>query len=372
MADSKISERLSSLRQQAAAHAEMGAVLTAGTRLRGLKTALLRTSRVFASDQVRYNREVLEIVEIVESELERSRAAELELRELLAGVTRERDYDRSELRTLAARFAHVARTSSTAASDLAAAPARPGEVARGDYADFYREFEDQFRGSPDLVRSRQEEYLADFAALAGSEAMVVDIGCGRGEWLRLLGEKGIRAVGVDTNGTFIRMCLESGLKAELADAAVYLDRLDEASIAGVTAFHVAEHLDPSALMRLVDSAYRAMRPGGVLVLETPNPTNLTVGAANFWSDLTHLKPLFPQTLAFLVHQRGFIDVDLRFLHPTPTENFVVPESDDAAGRAMARVITQLNGWFFGPEDYAVVATKGRPRTQDPIEASTPP
>jgi O-antigen chain-terminating methyltransferase len=337
----------------------MGGHLSEGTRLRPIKAALLRMSRLFARDQVRYNHEVLAMAAAVEAELDRVGAVEAELRESLALVTRERDYDHSELRTMRAKLERLAGGLPNP-SRTSPAPAAAATVAADDFADFYREFEDEFRGSAEQIRERQSEYLADFGAFAGGAAPVVDIGCGRGEWLQLLGDNGIRAVGVDTNETFVRMCAESGLEAVVGDAVSYLDELEEGSVAGVTAFHVAEHLEPSVLMRMLDCAHRALKPGGVLVLETPNPTNLTVGAANFWSDLTHLKPLFPHTLAFLVRQRGFTDVDLRFLHPTPTENFTLPESYGAQGIALDRVIKHLNGWFFGPEDYAVVAAKYAP------------
>jgi len=338
----------------------MGSSLPEGTRLRPVKAALLRMTRLFASDQIRYNHEVLAMAVVLEAELERLGALEVELRESLARVNRERDHDHSELRALRATLERVgsgglATTSRTPPSPSAAAP-----PALADFADFYREFEDEFRGSAEQIRGRQAEYLADFAPFAGAAAPVIDIGCGRGEWLRLLGDNGIRAAGVDTNETFVRMCVESGLDAEVGDAVSYLDQLEEGSVAGVTAFHVAEHLDPTVLIRMLDSAHRALKPGGILVLETPNPTNLTVGAANFWSDLTHLKPLFPKTLAFVVRQRGFSDVSLRFLHPTPTENFTLPESYGAQAAALERVIRYLNGWFFGPEDYAVLATKYAP------------
>jgi O-antigen chain-terminating methyltransferase len=356
----EFSERL----QSALSHADMGGRLPHGTRFSWLKQGFLRLSRVFAADQVRYNHQVLEILRSIDAQVTRLIRAEGQLQGRLDKTERERDIDRSELRMLQSRLERLAsgaatgRPPRTLSAPVAHDTSESDALTNNDFAGFYRAFEDNFRGSPAAIRKRQEAaYLRDFLPLAGSKAAVLDIGCGRGEWLSLLRDNGVRASGVDLNEEFVGLCREAELDVRAGDGIGYLASLPDEMLAGVTAFHVAEHLEMADLFRLLDRAHRVLIPGGLLVLETPNPTNITVGAANFWADLTHLKPLHPHTLAFLVGHRGFTDVDLRFLHPTPAPNFIPPEEGGAGPAELRRVVEHLNIWFFGPEDYAIVARK---------------
>jgi SAM-dependent methyltransferase len=221
----------------------------------------------------------------------------------------------------------------------------------------YEEFEVAFRGSRDSVRERQKAYLDDVLVLKSLKAPVLDLGCGRGEWLELLGDHGIEAYGIDLNERFVDENRERGLDVRQEDALAHLRGLPESSLSAVSAFHLIEHLEVEALLDLVDEALRAVRPGGLLLLETPNPTNLGVGASTFHIDPTHRKPVHPLWLEFLLTTRGFVDVELRYLNPAPEASVSVPSvdgNDPELLRALADAV------LFGPRDYGALARKTTP------------
>jgi SAM-dependent methyltransferase len=213
------------------------------------------------------------------------------------------------------------------------------------------------RGPPDLIRERQSVYLDDFRAAAP----VLDIGCGRGEFLSLLREAGVEARGIDVDSEMVTHCREEGLEVEQADALSHLASLEDDSLGGIFCAHVLEHLSPPALFRLLELAVAKLRPGGVFAAETPNPLSL-VALANFSADLSHDRPLHPATLSFLARQAGFRNVELRFLsEPSEAERLkLVPLPDGRdlapAKEALDANVNRLNDVVFGPQDYAVLAT----------------
>lgn len=215
---------------------------------------------------------------------------------------------------------------------------------------FYAAFEDAFRGERASIKARQAVYLPYLSRFhAGTpSAPVLDIGCGRGEWLELLGENGLVASGVDLNALFVEQCRNHGFEAVHGDALARLAALPAGALGAVTGFHIAEHLAFDTLVGLLDAALRALRPGGVLILETPNPENLLVGALNFYDDPTHRNPLTPQALDFLARQRGFSATEILRLHPYPPA-FHVADPSPLAER--------FNSLFYGPQDYALIAVK---------------
>lgn len=227
------------------------------------------------------------------------------------------------------------------------------ELAERRFDDLYVAFEALYRGSPEDIRERLSIYLPDIAAVGGA-AQVVDVGSGRGEWLALLRDQGVRAVGVDLNAAFVAQCTAGGLDAVRADAIAYLDERPESSLGAVTAFHIVEHLPFDRLIELVDAALRALRPGGCLIMETPNPLNLVVGSASFHLDPTHLSPLHPMLLEFVAVQRGFVDVEVRELHPQADLAYR-PKLGEAEDPELARMVDDLNRALHGPRDYAVLA-----------------
>jgi len=223
-----------------------------------------------------------------------------------------------------------------------------------DQARLYADLEDTFRGSRSDVRALLEPYVDDITAI-GSAATVIDIGCGRGEWLEILRDREIPAYGLDLNPVTVAECVERGLDARRGDALAHLAALPEQSVAAVTGFHIAEHLPLDELLGLIEAALIVLVPGGRLILETPNCTNLSVGASSFYLDPTHVRPLHPQLLEFLCRQRGFEAVEVRYLHPRKP-----PRNDRSLaaqrGSLPPGMLEELDWALFGPMDYAVVAT----------------
>ncbi len=214
------------------------------------------------------------------------------------------------------------------------------------FDEFYAAFEASLRGDRATIKDRQRPYLT---FLEGSRGPVCDLGTGRAEWLELLGEHDVEAYGVDLNEVCVDEARQRGLDVRLADVFEHLASVPDGSLGAVTAFQLVEHLAFDRLDTLVTEAFRVLRPGGVLVLETPNPSNLRVGAMSFWNDPTHQRPLPPALLEFLVRWRGFVDARLVFPDPPVERSLDI----DGAGPALADV----NWALFGPEDYAVVARR---------------
>jgi O-antigen chain-terminating methyltransferase len=173
---------------------------------------------------------------------------------------------------------------------------------------FYRRFEDRYRGSRELILERLRGYTPYLKVLKrrhGKAAQALDLGCGRGEWLEVLGEVGLEGRGVDLDAGMLSACEERGFNAEYGDAIAALRSCEEGSLALVSGFHIAEHLEFDVLRELIAEAYRALAKGGMLILETPNPENLRVTAVDFYMDPTHQNPLPPRLLAFAVEFYGF-------------------------------------------------------------------
>jgi O-antigen chain-terminating methyltransferase len=290
-------------------------------------------------------------------------------------------YIDAKLRVIEQRAADAAMTATLAqrASEraeraLAAAPSAPAPSAPGapsapsgpDKDPSYLAFEDCFRGSEEEIRARQQDYVPLFSGARN----VVDAGCGRGEFLLLLKEAGIQARGVDASAEMVAACRARGLDAEQADAVTYLEGLPEASLDGLFAAQVVEHLQPDRLMALLRAAGRAMRPGARLVLETINPSCWVAFFDSFLRDLTHARPLHPETLKFLVLANGFGDAEVRFRTPIPDADRLrrvaplpeLPPSAPADARRFAELVAafnlnmeRLNDRLFTHLDYAVVA-----------------
>jgi len=175
---------------------------------------------------------------------------------------------------------------------------------------FYRAFEDQHRGSRELIKARQRAYLPFIDPLQTlyPDASALDLGCGRGEWLELLTESGFKASGVDLDDGMLAVCRERGLVVQTKDAVTGLQEQSDASLAVVSGFHLAEHIPFEALQSLMSESLRVLKPAGLLILETPNPENIVVGTANFYLDPTHRQPIPPLLLSFLAEYCGFARV----------------------------------------------------------------
>lgn len=214
---------------------------------------------------------------------------------------------------------------------------------------FYRAFEDEHRGSREMIKARQRIYLPFIQPLMEvyPSASAIDLGCGRGEWLELLTETGFQAQGVDLDDGMLAVCRERGLNVQTKDAIAGLKECADESQAVVSGFHLAEHIPFDVLQTLVIESLRILKPGGLLILETPNPENIVVGTANFYLDPTHKQPIPPLLLSFLAGYLGFSQVKvIRLQGPV----------DLSAGRKLT-VHDVLGG--VSP-DYAIVAQKAAP------------
>ena len=212
--------------------------------------------------------------------------------------------------------------------------------------DFYRAFEDRYRGSRELIGQRLEAYLPFIQPLPViyHPANAVDLGCGRGEWLELLQGAGFVPQGIDLDACMLAACTERGLPVTQGDAIAHLKSLADQSQCIVSGFHIAEHMAFDDLETLVIHSMRVLKPGGLLILETPNPENVVVGACNFFLDPTHLRPIPPLLLSFLPEHHGFARV----------RTVRLQESPELRTRSDVRMMDVLGG--VSP-DYAVVAQK---------------
>jgi predicted TPR repeat methyltransferase len=196
---------------------------------------------------------------------------------------------------------------------------------------------------------------------------VLDIGCGRGEFLALLKDAGVSARGVDTNSEMIATACERGLDAVHADALAFLETLPDGSLGGLMAAQVVEHLAPPYLSRLLAVAFQKLRAGAPIVIETINPACWLAFFSSYIRDITHAQPVHPETLQYLLQANGFGNVTLRYSQPVPEHMKMQPVDvpaiaaaggEHAAVAQMARTVNAnaaiLNNLLFTHYDYAAI------------------
>lgn len=215
---------------------------------------------------------------------------------------------------------------------------------------FYRAFEDRYRGSRELITQRLEAYLPFLAPLKAlyRDYPTLDLGCGRGEWLELLGREGYAPSGVDLDDGMLEACRTLGLPARKDDALSALQKLPDNSLVAVTGFHIAEHVPFPVLQQLVAEALRVLRPAGLLILETPNAESVVVGTNSFYLDPTHERPLPNLLLSFLTEHSGFARSKIVRLQEEPALR------DESSKVGVWEVLSGTS------PDYAVVAQKQAP------------
>jgi O-antigen chain-terminating methyltransferase len=217
-----------------------------------------------------------------------------------------------------------------------------------DLNSFFLSFDEEFRGTKEEVSDLLKVYLPLILnAKAGTaQAPILDIGCGRGEWLEFLKRNQTVARGVDLNPVLVDLCNHQGLEVICSDAIDYLKGIPSESLGAVTAFHLVEHLTFPVWVEMVDQIRRTLRPGGVVVFETPNPANFHVATHNFWLDPTHVKPI-PSTFAkMLLESRGFERTAVYELHPYP-EAMKLKSGP-------VNIVECLNEILYCAQDYAIV------------------
>ncbi|MBS1818975.1 MAG: methyltransferase domain-containing protein [Acidobacteria bacterium] len=226
----------------------------------------------------------------------------------------------------------------------------------------YVAFEDQFRGASSEIRRR----VADYVPLFAGAQDVLDVGCGRGELLDALRESGVSVRGVDVSPAMVELCRSRGFDVALGDALGYVSSQEDGSLGGLIAIQVVEHFTPAYLVKFLEAAFHAMRPGAPLVLETINPNCWMAFFETYIRDLTHQHPLHPDTLRHLVQASGFSQVDVQFRAPVSEDdrlaNVALPPDFFPAGvlpliDAINDHAAKLNRRLFSSMDYAVVARR---------------
>jgi O-antigen chain-terminating methyltransferase len=214
---------------------------------------------------------------------------------------------------------------------------------------FYLSFENRFRGQRSDIKERVRFYLPFLRdAQAGAVGRpILDLGCGRGEWLELLAENGFAAAGVDLNLAMVAQCHQRSLAVTQGDALAHLRSLQPESQGAISGFHIIEHLPLETLLDLFREARRVLQPGGLAIFESPNCKNLMVGACNFNIDPTHRRPVYPETAEFMLATQGFEQIQIEYLSPVDTNH--LPSSQD-----LPSLLQQL---LYGPQDFAVLARK---------------
>ena len=335
--------------------------------LRTAITRLLRTQETFNSLVVQYVNHQYHTI----SEEQAAMMEELHrYREALKARERRMDTaigtllsENAELRTAVGVLQQQARSerSSRPARPEAAGTAPAVTSSRGSddanaLSAAYVGFEDQFRGSPETIRARLLEYIPVFAGATD----VLDVGCGRGEFLQLLKEQGVGARGIDLNDSMVDVCRDQGLDATVADVLSYLRALPDASLGGLFAAQVVEHLEPGYLTQVLDAAFDKLRPGAPIVLETINPACWFAFFESYVRDITHVRPLHPDTLKFLLLATGFQRIEIQYRAPYPEheklQRVAAAPLGDTAETLNANV-DKLNSLLFTYLDYAAVGRR---------------
>ena len=232
----------------------------------------------------------------------------------------------------------------------------------------YRGFEDRFRGSIEEIRGKQRALVPIFAGASD----VLDLGCGRGEFLALLKEHRIGGRGVDANSAMIAAARQRGLDAVQADALEHLQSLPDGSLGGVVSSQVIEHLEPAYVMSLLPLILRKLRPNAPIVLETINPACWLAFFSSYLRDFTHVWPVHPETLQYLLQASGFSRVEIKYTEQAPdpvrmrgVDPNAFPQGLEPPARQALTMLADasnanasiLNSLLFTYMDYAVIGYK---------------
>lgn len=252
----------------------------------------------------------------------------------------------ARLVSLQERFSKLQRTDISFAKDSIITNNTVADNHDFDY--FYKLFEDRFRGSEEIIKDRVSEHIQHFTGLPDKlkKLPVIDIGCGRGEFLSLLKDNQIHGIGVDMNRSMVDRAKKLGFEAEENDALTYLSDKKTSSLSAITGFHIVEHIPFEVLMKIFEECYRTVAPGGFALFETPNPETLSVGANTFYLDPSHQRPIPPPLLSFMLESVGFKPEIITLHRVKPA--LVDPAND---------TIKEMYDSLYGPGDYAVIGRK---------------
>lgn len=219
----------------------------------------------------------------------------------------------------------------------------------------YFDFENHFRGTRHNIKKIQEDYISYFKG----NGRVIDLGCGRGEFLELLKKNNFDYIGVDLHDEFVLYCQMKNLNAIKSDAVQYLHDLEDESIGGIFSAHLVEHLETSQLVSLCRRSYEVLKPGGCIIIETPNPTCAATFINGFYLDPSHIKPVHPLTLEYLLKRAGFSGVEIIFTEHSRF-NYLLPhlEGDNIHNlEDFNKGINNITNVLYGSMDYAIIARK---------------
>jgi SAM-dependent methyltransferase len=335
--------------------------------IRSMAARLLRPQETFNATLVEYVNTSVRPLEVAIDDVRRFHEAlsarERRVEAAMAAMRAEHDELRSSVGVLQQATHSLSKDLARRAASVAPAGAAvehtsstlPG--ATDTLSHKYVGFEDAFRGSPEQIRSR----LADYVSIFAGASDVLDIGCGRGEFLGLLREQGVTGRGIDLNDAMVDVCRDTGLDATNADALSYLRGLPDGALGGLFAAQVVEHLEPAYLTNLLDAAFEKLRPGAAIVLETINPACWFAFFESYIRDITHVRPLHPDTLKFLLVASGFHHIDIRYRAPYPEHEKLQPiAASGALGDSVETInanVIKLNRLLFTHLDYAAVARR---------------
>jgi SAM-dependent methyltransferase len=211
--------------------------------------------------------------------------------------------------------------------------------------------EDNLRGSHKEIKRRLKVYIPFIkkANVGSKDSPILDIGCGRGEWLELLRDERLQAKGLDLNKIMIKICKDRGLDVVQDEALSFLKNLPDHSLGAVTGFHLIEHYEFESLNKLLNETFRVLKPGGLAIFETPNPDNILVGSNTFYLDPCHKRPLPSLLTKLLMEANGFNDIIIKNLHPGK-----ISLNDEKIEEETLQIFRK---YFSGPQDYAVIGHK---------------
>ena len=346
----------------------------AGRLILGLKQLMHRLTRpyikVVLARQMTFNDELIRLLTVLVSNYSDLRyRLGTELEEIrrggearLSALERETGRGHAELEALLARLQETLGRAEETGRIAPGAAEAAGRQRRRERDAGYLAFEDMHRGRPEEIRAAMEDYLPYFQGAVSPDQPLLDLGCGRGEFLKLAGERGLNASGVDLNPEMVAHCRAQGLEVSEAGAAEHLRTLADASLGGIMMAQLIEHLDQDGLTELVSLCSAKLAPGGVLIAETINPQCLSVFASAFYLDLSHIRPIHPEAARFLWRWAGLGEVEILQRSPVPARDRL--ENLAGGGNLTAgelgtlnRDVDRLNQLLFSFQDYAVIGRK---------------
>jgi len=222
------------------------------------------------------------------------------------------------------------------------------KINQNKFDQFYVDFEDKFRGSTEEIKERLKIYIPCLESLSfeKDKTKIIDLGCGRGEWLELLKEKLYTDItGVDINKIMIKINKDNGNNVIEYDIIEFLKKTPENSVNVITGFHIVEHLGFEKLMELIGEVYRVLKKDGIVIFETPNPENLIVGACNFYTDPTHERPIVPSFLKYLLEINNYYNIEIIRIHRLMDSYNILSDNEI------------INNYLLNEMDYGIIGFK---------------